>query len=489
MTKKSTVSALLAALLLTGALASCGSSDVTETPNTPDTTPTDTTAAVTETAEPELKPELPEKDFGGYEFHIINANKHDWMMIYTIDSEGENGDALNDAIFRRNTAVEEQFNVSIVEIIDVNAHKTAQRAVAAGDATYDLLLTYKANALDLVLQNYLVDFADIPYIDTTAPWWVQGSMDSMSIANRVFYGISLFDTTHYDGVRAIFFNKQMADTYDLENPYELVKSGKWTLDKMFELGNTVAQDLNGDGEWGENDQYGYCTWYSVGGQTLMTGTAANLSIHKDANDMPVHDMNSDYYIDRLTRVTEIINTNGFYNKFADKTNSGGVNHFQAGRSLFYNEAMGNGQKLRQMDIDFGILPAPKWDEAQDAYYNCGGNPYFMCVLTTNADIERTGIIMESLSFESMNTVKVAAYDEMLTGKVSRDNDSEEMLDIIYHSLVYDHPIALSVLSSKLIEDYMFDGKTDYASYFVQNESKIQKEIEKYVAAYESILNQ
>ena len=33
--KRNTISALLAVLLLTGALASCGSSDVTETPNTP----------------------------------------------------------------------------------------------------------------------------------------------------------------------------------------------------------------------------------------------------------------------------------------------------------------------------------------------------------------------------------------------------------------------------------------------------------------------
>lgn len=482
-----TTSALTASLLLAAAMISCGTTEPAVTETQADTT-ADTAAVLTETAEPELKPELPEKDFGGYEFNILNGNMSEWMMIYTVDAAEETGDSLNDAIYRRNSAVEEQFNVSLVEINDTAAHTMAKKAVAAGDSNYDLLLTVKANALDLVLQNYLIDYADIPYIDTTAPWWVQGSMDSMSIANRVFYGISMFDTTHYDGVRTIFFNKQLVEAYDLENPYELVKDGKWTLDKMFEMGLAVAQDTDGDGKWGELDRYGYCTWSSVGGQTLMTGTGASLSVHKDKDDMPYYDMNSDFYIDRLTRVTEIIAEPGFYNTFATSSNNGGVEYFKAGNSLFYNETMGNAQKLRQMDIDFGILPGPMWEEAQESYYNCGGNPYFMCVLTTNADLERTGILMESMSYESMDTVKVAAYDEMLEGKVSRDNDSEAMLDIIYSTLVYDHPIAASYLNTKITDEYMFKGKTDYASFFTKFESKITKEIQKYIDAYEAVLD-
>lgn len=486
--KHFSLSALLASLLLTSALLSCGTTEPAATETQASVSDPADTAAVTETTEPELRPDLPEKDFGGYEFTVLNGNQSAWMMIFTIDAEEETGDSLNDAIYRRNSAVEEQYGISIVENSNTDAHNMAKKAVAAGDSQYDLLLTVKANALDLVLQNYLIDYADIPYIDTTAPWWVQGSMESMSIANRVFYGISMFDTTHYDGVRTLFFNKQLIEAYDLENPYELVKSGKWTLDKLFELGMAVAQDLDGDGKWGEADQYGYCTWSSVGGQTLMTGSGANLSVHKDADDMPVYDMNSDFYIDRLTRVTEIISTDGFYNKLATSENNGGVEFFKAGRSLFYNETMGNAQKLRQMDIDFGILPGPKWDEAQENYSNCGGNPYFMCVLTTNADLERTGIIMESLAFESMDTVKIAAYDEMLMGKVSRDNDSEAMLDIINSTLVYDHPIAATYLNTQITDNYMFKGKNDYASFFTKFEARITKEIQKYTDAYDAILD-
>ena len=162
-----------------------------------------------------------------------------------------------------------------------------------------------------------------------------------------------------------------------------------------------------------------------------------------------------------------------------------IARYEAGE---HKPGMGNAQKLRQMDIDFGIIPGPKWDEAPENYANCGGNPYFMCVLTTNADLERTGILMESMAYESMKTVKVAAYDEMLMGKVSRDNDSEAMLDIINSTLVYDHPIAATYLNTQITDNYMFKGKNDYASFFTKFESKITKEIQKYIDAYDEILD-
>lgn len=473
------------AVILTALLISCGSAsdDTSVTKDTEKTTELVTEAVTEEAKEP--APVLPEKDYGGDDFVLLNGNMSEWMMIYTVTAEEETGDSLNDAIYQRNRAVEEQFHIHFVEENNTNAHTMAKKAVTAGDSTYDILLTTKGNALDLVLQNSLVDYANIPYINTDASWWIQGSMTSMSIGNRVFYGISLFDTTHYDGVRVLYFNKSMIESFDLESPYDLVLSGQWTIDKMLEMGLAVAKDLDGDGKWGEFDQYGYTSWDSVGGQTIMTGVGASLSLHKDDNDMLYFDMNTDYYIERLTKVTELFAQTGFQNTFATSANNGGVNYFKAGNALFYNETMGNAQKLREMTLDFGILPGPKYNTDQKSYYCCGGNPYFMCILTTNDDLEKTGMVMEALAYQSIDTVKVAAYDEMLEGKVSRDNDSEAMLDIIYSSLVYDHPVAYDFTNTQLTLK-IFKNQNDFASFFTKNESKIEKQIAKYAEAYNNI---
>ena len=146
--------------------------------------------------------------------------------------------------------------------------------------------------------------------------------------------------------------------------------------------------------------------------------------------------------------------------------------------------MGNAQKLRQMELDFGIIPGPKYDEAQENYRNVGGNPYFTAVPITAPDLNMIGAVMESLAYESTMTVKVAAYDEMLWGKVSRDDASEEMLNIIYSTLCYDMPTAATYVCSTITDTYLWKNKKDFSSYFAKNEVKIQKEIDKTVTAYQ-----
>ncbi|MCQ2432829.1 MAG: hypothetical protein MJ175_09540 [Clostridia bacterium] len=482
--KKTAVSVfLLTAMLLVG----CGEAAQNPTPAETKAQNTPATEAVTDEGADNSfaypRPDLPEMNLGGGDFVILNANTAEWMMTNVVTAAEENGDALNDAIYRRNRAVEEQFNVHIKEIVDSGAKGIAKKAVSAGDNAYDDLQIMKGDALELVLQNCLVDFADIPYIQTNMPWWVQNSMRDMSIANHVYYGVSKFDTSHYDSVRTLFFNKEMLTRYDLPDLYALVNDGKWTIDRMREMALTVAQDLDGDGAWTDADQYGYCSWSSVGCQALMTGCDASLSLHKDADDMPYFDMNTTFYIERLEALTAMLNEQGFKNPGCKSENHGGLDYFMAGNSLFYSECMGNAQSLRQMELDFGILPSPKYNEAQENYRNVGGNPMFHAILITVPDLDRIGAILEALAYESMTTVKIAAYDEMLWGKVSRDNDSEDMLNIIYSTLSYDMPIAATIVNGNITDNYMWKNKTDFASYFSKNESKIQKEIDKTVDAY------
>ena len=44
-----------------------------------------------------------------------------------------------------------------------------------------------------------------------------------SINGNVYYAISLFDTTT-DEVRGLMFNKTLRENYELDNPYQLVKT-------------------------------------------------------------------------------------------------------------------------------------------------------------------------------------------------------------------------------------------------------------------------
>lgn len=470
----------LAAMLV---LSSCADTAGNETQTEALTQPTTESAVQTEAETEELTPVLPEADYGGDDFCFLNGNTATWMTTYVVTAEAENGEAVNDAIYQRNRAVEEQFHVKVTEISSKNAIVDARKSIQAGDNTFDVILI-TSDSIDLITSNMVLDYAEVPHLNLTAPWWIEKPMNDLTIGGKMYFGLSLFDTSHYDSTRPVLFNKVLLADYDLESPYDLVRAGTWTLDKFREMGLAVARDLDGDSTWTENDQYGLTTWLGQYSCSIPTGVGAMLTLTKDEDDMPYFGLNTPYYIDRLTAVTDFyVNYPGLVNPKGVSGNNGGVDVFREGRALFYVEGLGNAQKLRQMDIDFGIVPAPKYDAAQENYISHGGYPFFMMIPTTNADLERTGVLLEALAYESMKTVKPVFYDGMLRGKISRDNDSEAMLDIVFTTLQYDLPIALTEVSSRVAENYIQKGKTDFASYFSSVEEKVQKQIDKIVEAY------
>ncbi len=71
---------------------------------------------------------------------------------------------------------------------------------------------------------------------------------------HVFYGVSDYMLADPNG---FLFNKDMLRDFELENPYDLVRSDDWTLEKMMSMASVVMSDLDGDGDYDENDRYGY----------------------------------------------------------------------------------------------------------------------------------------------------------------------------------------------------------------------------------------
>ena len=71
----------------------------------------------------EENPNLPEQDFGGYEFTFITNAKTSTSVynVHFLDSDSETGETLPDAIYRRNALVEEKYNIKIkqYDVVDI----------------------------------------------------------------------------------------------------------------------------------------------------------------------------------------------------------------------------------------------------------------------------------------------------------------------------------------------------------------------------------
>ena len=479
---KSRYPILLSALILFTAV-SCQSGDNLSDAMT-DGTAAVSASAVTEPASSLLQPPvLPERDYQNASFIFLNGNTG--YTYGSVVSDEETGDSVRDAIYRRNLTVSERYNIRFEEVLTQNVTTDALKSVQAADNAFDIALMHVEDALSLTLKNAAVDYADIPYLNPDREWWLQQPFETMSLEGHNYFGVSMFDVSHFESTRVLYFNKRMINDLGLESPYTLIHNGTWTIDKMMEYGLAAIRDVNGDGMWTNDDCYAVSTWSNVGAPALMIGMNAPLTLTKDENDLPFFNMDTEYYIDRMTKLTDVL----FCDEHFLISEYTGDLDFVNGHCLFYINLVTSAiilsalEIVRDMEDDFGIITQPKYNEEQDTYSNYGGSPFYMVIPQTAEDRERTGIMMEALAYESVGLLDTAYYDILLQGKIARDNESSEMLDLIFSTLCYQLPVAQQYVQTNLVDSCIWKNKPDFSSYFAKYAQKIQDAIDEAKQAY------
>ena len=442
---KSLFTLLLAALLALLPVTGCGDT-AAETEDTAAETVAAETAA--ETEETKLTPDLPEMDFEGYEFRMLTKGLYNvhWRSIDAV-AEELTGEPINDAVFNRNTYIAETYNVSFAEIThtDMNPTPLAQKTIQAGEDAFDVIL-HGNEMRPLITGGMLIDLNTIPYMDLEKPWYDQNANESLSIAGKLHVTAGDMTIMDNNATWCFQFNKALAEDLNLGNLYEMVKEGKWTIDVLMSAVEVASQDLNGDGVHDEFDQWGI-EGEAFNTMALMMGAGVK-AFEKDENDMPVLAIGTEHYINTFQKAVAITGSpdyclyaETYRSKYSgDSLRSDCMDKcFAEGRALFNFAGMNRVTLFREMEADFGILPIPKWDEAQEDYYNvvslsCAA---LIGVPKTAGDLERTGVILEALNAESMYTLTPAYYDITLKTKSARDEESSDMLDIIFNNRVYD----------------------------------------------------
>jgi hypothetical protein len=284
----------------------------------------------------------------------------------------------------------------------------------------------------------------------------------------------------------------MIADYEIENPYELVRSGKWTIDKLNEICKVVYKDVDGDGKPSEkSDIFGYATDTTnfVDG---FFGAFDCPVIKKDADCLPYHAQN----IQKMADIDDTLyaflweNPGVYANPVSDP---GPVNLyryiFEEDRAMFLPELLGNAQALRSMDTDFGIIPYPKWDESQQNYLTTSVAYFSMfCVPTTASNLEMTGILTEALCAESYKKVIPAFYEIALKSKYSRDDESAEMIDIIRSGLTFDFGkiyVTELAYSMNILRELMSSKKNNFTSAFEKSERAYNNALTKLLATFDT----
>ncbi len=442
---KKILSALLA-LLTVASLAACASdsgstSDTTASQSdTTDTTVADTTALT----EVDYSPDTEGVDLEGADFGLVyfsNLLNHSWTGIPTdMNPTEETGDILNDAVYYRNRNVEEMVNVKISEYpMDggQSGMSTAlQTSVMAGDDIYDLAFQSIVGIKGLAEQGLVRDINKLD-VNTDAPWYDQKSVEELTVDDKLFFVTT--DISYFDKLATIvtYFNKSIAEDFGMGDFYQTVDDGNWTFDYMVECAKKITNDVDGNGTFDKNDSYGIIcqndgSYYLLHSTGLKAGDNSKGDLRFAAND--------ERFITALQEIFDLMASNDYFNTQKVQTPiNETAQMFADDRALFLIRPIQTVFLLREMESDFGIIPTPKYFEDDDEYHT-PTNIYpgiIMCVPKNTKNTDYISLMIDLLASESHDNVMPVLYDTVLDAKLTRDDISSRMLDIVFDSRVYD----------------------------------------------------
>ena len=218
--------------------------------------PADAAAEEEEDPIAKLYEDLPTEDLGGFTFSFLNNISN---FAYTLMTAEElTGEGINDAIFNRNQKVEEVLNIQIDEHLENYGDVTSQMnaAIAAADDTFSCFWNEAGFVAPFATSGKLLNVNEISTLNLAKPWWEGKAMGEIQILDKLFFLVGDVHLMFKESFWMNGYNRSIIDRNQLENPYDLVKEGRWTLDVLKTDMETAAQDLNGDGTMDGNDLFG-----------------------------------------------------------------------------------------------------------------------------------------------------------------------------------------------------------------------------------------
>lgn len=471
---KRKTAALVPAALTAALLCSCGGTEATV-----DTKSTNESVSTAVESTEELPPEP--FDTKGYKFNALVG----YVTYRPVDVDAISGDIINDELYSRNRRTEAAYNCVISSAYSDDIASDVRKNSMSGDDQITLAVAdvYTAGGA-LALEGMLRDLFSVSSIDSERSWYDQNAIEELAVGGKLYLGFGDLDLSSNDNILCLAFNKKLMNDIIGEDIYSIVSAGEWTIDRFREMCEKVSDDLDGNGEMNWMDRYGL-----LGSSTNAHGLfyASGEKIVKKQSD---GSLALTMYNDRSVRLVEKIYDFCFESPwFADATKiditgatgdmwSVALGMFQSDKGLFRSSLIRDLISYRSMDTDFGILPYPKLDEAQERYYTpLHVNLAAFMMPVSVSDPETAGALIEALSADSHKNLLPLYYEKTLQGKVSRDNESSAMLDIIFGSKTYDIGSIYDTGGyRRLIIDTAGAGKRTFASDYAANESTAKSDL-------------
>lgn len=423
------ISLILICLMLLSVFISCGNKK-----------PTDNTGET----EADENPNIPAKDYGGYEFTFLAVKETG--IGRNLDSDGENGEILNDAIYRRNELIEKKYNVKIsvrLHALYYSFPSYVENEIKTGDKSFDAIIASGEDLAALAKDDYLYDLLTVDGFNFDASYWDKNAKEQLAIDGKLYFTNCALNLDNVGSV--MFFNKKLIEDNGLTSPFEYMKNNEWTVDNWAKLARSVSKDIDNDGKITHLDQIGIAYDHSFIGEMLYGAGVRGTKL--DKNGYPevafLQDKNkTEGVYDKIKGVLSS-SDHAYCITCAPKEEIYDKNQyfrimFTEGRCLFACEDVSIIEKYSDMKNEYGIAPCPKYDKAQESYLTLyGSDDALLAIPKDTEDINRTAAIIEDLNYQSSLTVTPVWFDSLMEKGKLKCEDSKNTLRLLKENQVYD----------------------------------------------------
>lgn len=324
-------------------------------------------------------------------------------------------------------SIEEDYNCKI-EIVLMSSKTYLSDIATARSAgiVYANIFQLQKEMSPLYRSNSVADLSRVESVGLTTNEW-NPAMTAMTTYKGKVYGLGVNQNRlMYD---VIFFNKTMAEKYNLGDFYQMVRDGEWTHDKFLELNEKVNKASN-------RKVFGTVGCYTCSLKDLIYSNQTLPIVSQDGRVMFTGTGNDN--LKMLNFIQEFAKNGYYYNTAMNMydhradTVTASESAFEQGKSLFYiTSAWMASNFSKKMKDEYGVLPLPKGPDA-DSYVNLITNSRYMSLFDGDPDIEDSGAIMVALI--NRTNMKVADWEDSQLSMLC-DEDSLEMLQKIQQSPV------------------------------------------------------
>ncbi len=396
-----------------------------------------------------FRSELSDLDFGGTEVTFLVSGKP--HSADEFDSFEASGDIVDNAVFRRNSMVEQSLNIKMkVDVGESDSDsypgKIIKSHIEAGTHTYDIITLPGYVQTRFAVDGCFYNLIGVENLDLDKLYWTQGFNEIMSNGIQQYTASGAYSLSLIRNMYITIYNKEIFDTRKLPDLYELVMKNEWTVDRQIEMIKDTWDDLNGNGERDENDFYGFVSGtYTSVDPYWVSFNLQLLHVDKTSHEYTI-EVNNDKMVDVLQKIIDLI----MYND--DAFNVGGTSTTDASRmtniidkfaaqrcamattTVYHIE---NSLTNAGFDHDYGIVPMPKYNQDQADYYTHTQDQLSLMAIVSSVDKDKLpmmGAVMDQIAYYSYREVFPAYYETALSYRYLQNAQSKVMLDMIYKSL-------------------------------------------------------